>query len=213
LLVLSDINWRELDDFHWTMIVDGAPRFEGTIDHEGRHFPGAEAGGARASYRPDLDYGLGLVSADGWRVPYSGSDCVVYHEGIGHPIGLLHPEPVDDSVMGLGQYRSWLNRSWVEESQKRKLGWSDSLRAGAANGLGKPVAGDLFTVFTALPSPAVPKPQEPVKLHLSWPEGARLRALKVRIQTDLQGPWANVPIDSSCPRRRWSSAASPGRPP
>ena len=88
LLVLSDINWRELDDFWRLRQADG--QFEGQIIDD-RHFPGAASGGARSLYWPDRGVGWGLVSGDGWRVPYSGTDCVVYHEGVGHPIGLPHP--------------------------------------------------------------------------------------------------------------------------
>jgi Tol biopolymer transport system component len=196
LLVLSEINWRELDDFQRTIQVDGVAQFEGSVNEEGRHFPGARSGGARATYRPELGIGYGLVSADGWRVPYSGSDCVIYHEGLGHTVGLPHPEPADGSVMGQGQYRYWLNQSWIEAAQKRALGYSDSLATGASAPGGEAAAADLFTVFTALPSPIVPRPSDPVQLKLNWPAGARLRALKVRIQTDLYGPWRTVPVDS-----------------
>ena len=97
-------------------------QFEGHIIGD-RHFPGAASGGARSLYQPDRGVGWGLVSGDGWRVPYSGTDCVVYHEGVGHPIGLPHPEPGDDSVMSLAQYKYWLNETWIDEPQKRKLGW------------------------------------------------------------------------------------------
>ncbi len=100
LLVLSEINWRELDDFRRTRLVDGVATFDGSIDADGRHFPGAESGGSRARYLPEEGVGLGLVSGDGWRVPYSGSDCAVYHEGVGHSVGLFHPKPEDHSVMG-----------------------------------------------------------------------------------------------------------------
>ena len=77
--------------------------------------------------------GVGLVSGDGWRVPYSGSDCAVYHEGIGHPVGLPHPEPLDDSVMGTAQYKYWINQTWVNRSQKQALGWDDAGGEGIAN--------------------------------------------------------------------------------
>ena len=123
LLVLSEINWRELDDFTRTRLIDGVPKFEGTLSPDGRHFPGAESGGARATYDGEKGEGVGLVSADGWRVPYSGSDCVVYHEGVGHAIGLPHPEPADDSVMCFAQYNFWINQTWVTPSQKKALGW------------------------------------------------------------------------------------------
>jgi len=183
LLVLSDINWRELDDFYRLRAVDG--QFEGQII-SGRHFPGAESGGARSLYFPDRGLAWGLVSADGWRVPYSGTDCVVYHEGVGHAIGLPHPEIDNDSVMSLAQYRYWLNETWINDAQKKMLGWVAPP--------GKPAAKtDLFSIFTAVPDPLVPKPGEQVALRLAWPESARVRQCKIRLQTELLGPWHEVP--------------------
>lgn len=201
LLVLSEINWRELDDFRRTRTVDGVARFDGSVDAEGRHFPGAKSGGARAVYSPEEGLGMGLVSADGWRVPYIGSDCVVYHEGIGHPIGLPHPEPIDDSVMGVAQYRFSLNQTRVDDSQKRAMGWPTGAQAdlylrarASARAASRPPRPDLFTAFTAVPSPAVPRPRQAVRLRLHWPEQARLRTLKVSLQTDLRGPWLVLPL-------------------
>jgi len=192
LLVCSDFNWRELDDFKRQRLVDGRPVHEGFIDGQGRHFPGAESGGARAVYLPEEGRGLGLVSADGWRVPYSGSDCVVYHEGIGHPIGLPHPEPIDDSVMGTAQYRYWLNETWVERSQKRALGWRPPPRD-----LERP--NDLFSRFTAVPEPAVPKPGQPVELALTWSDDAEVASVRLRLQTELRGAWREVPVEADGP--------------
>ncbi|QEL20883.1 hypothetical protein [Limnoglobus roseus] len=123
LLVLSDINWRELDDFRRVRTIDGRDVHEGNVSLNGRHFPGAESGGARAVYIAKGGYGMGLVSGDGWRVPYSGgSDCVVYHEGLGHTIGLPHPEPIDNTVMGTAQYQFWINEAKLNVKQKEKLG-------------------------------------------------------------------------------------------
>ena len=194
LLVLGEINWRELDDFTRTRTIDGKPTFEGNVSAEGRHFPGAESGGARAVYDANEGNGYGLVSGDGWRVPYSGSDCVVYHEGIGHPIGLPHPEPADDSVMCFAQYHYWIHQTWVTPSQKKALGWP------AGDGKVPPdLSGskDLFTAFTALQDPIVPGLNEPVILKLTWPEGARVRSLRLAVQTGLRGPWVAIPVDVS----------------
>ncbi len=191
LLVLSDINWRELDDFYRMRIVDGQPQHEGQIIGD-RHFPGAASGGARALYWPNRGVGWGLVSADGWRVPYSGSDAVVYHEGVGHPIGLPHPEPGNGSVMSLAQYRSWLSQSWIDEAQKKKLGWKP-----AANVDGD--KGGLFSTFTAIPEPFVPTPGQEVFLRMAWPAEARVKQLTIRLQTELFGPWYEVPSDAAGP--------------
>ena len=179
LLVLSDINWGDLDDFHRIRRTPAGPVFDGRVI-DGRHFPGSPSGGARATYVADRGVGWALVSADGWRVPYCGSDCVVYHEGVGHAIGLAHPEPPDGSVMSKGQYRGWLNESWIDEAQKRQLGWTPS---------GEPVRDDLFSAFTAVPEPRVPAPAEEVVLRMTWPPGARVKTLRVSWQTELLGPW------------------------
>lgn len=181
LLVMSEINWRPLDDFFRVRPKNGKLEFEGNYNN-GRHFPGAESGGARAVYWDNVGKGWGLVSADGWRVPYSGSDCVVYHEGVGHTIGLPHTDDANPSVMSLGQYYGWINESYVDVTQKRKLGW-------------KPQEQDnntLFSKFTAIPSPAVPKPAEKTELRCTWPEGATLTSVVVEIQSRLDAPWVVV---------------------
>jgi hypothetical protein len=129
--------------------------------------------------------GWGLVSGDGWRVPYSGSDCVAYHEGVGHTVGLPHPEPGNPSVMSLGQYHGWLGESWLDDDQKERLGWKAADDA-------EPKRDDLFSKFQALPEPLVPKPNEPVALQFRWPSGANVKSLRVRVQTDLWGPWLEI---------------------
>ena len=193
-MVLSEINWRELDDFTRTRTVDGKPTFEGNLSAEGRHFPGAESGGARAYYDAGQGIGVGLVSADGWRVPYSGSDCVIYHEGVGHAIGLPHPEPADDSVMCFAQYNFWINQTWVTPSQKKALGWSDGTETAPPD---RSKTTDLFTAFTALQDPIVPNTKQPVSLKLTWPIGAKLKTITNRVQTSLPGDWKPIPIDTS----------------
>lgn len=190
LLVLSEINWRVLDDFYRVKPTDdGQWLFDGNY-HGGRHFPGAAAGGARATYLADAGRGWGLVSGDGWRVPYSGTDCVVYHEGVGHPIGLPHPDPINASVMGTGQYHGWINESWLDEEQKLRLGYRRPEHPAARDN-------DLFTALTAVPQPRVPRPDEAVALQLTWPEGGTLSELRVHIQTDLYGPWTAVAVESA----------------
>lgn len=184
LLVLSEINWRPLDDFYRLKPGLDGPEFEGNY-HAGQHFPGAESGGARATYLAREGKGWGLVSADGWRVPYRGSDCVVYHEGCGHTVGLPHPEPGNGSVMSLGQYQGWISESWLDRDQKARLGWSPPETE-------PELTQDLFTHFRALPDPVVPQPGEAAGLHLDWPAGAIVRSLRVRVQTDVHGPWVEL---------------------
>ena len=184
LLVLSEINWKPLDDFYRLHSSPQGLAFEGNLN-AGRHFPGAESGGARATYLADRGVGWGLVSADGWRVPCSGSDCVVYHEGVGHTVGLPHPDDNNRSVMSHGQYNGWINESFLNDDQKVRLGW-------------KPVevtknpGPSLFTKFRAIPDPAVPRPGQEVLLKCDWPDGAKLQSLRVQVQTAVWGPWHDV---------------------
>jgi hypothetical protein len=184
LLVLSEINWRPLDDFFRVKSTKSGFVFEGNYNG-GQHFPGATSGGARALYNPTRGIGWGLVSADGWRVPYRGSDCVVYHEGCGHTVGLPHPEPGNGSVMSLGQYRGWISESWLDKEQKTRLGWTPE---------NVPVDKqlELFSTFRAIPSPLVPQPGQAVRLNLDFPPDANVKSLRVQLQTSVTGPWVNV---------------------
>lgn len=188
LLVLSEINWRPLDDFYRLHPGDNGLVFEGNY-HQQQHFPGATSGGARAAYLADRGIGWGLVSADGWRVPYRGSDCVVYHEGCGHTVGLPHPEPQNGSVMSVGQYRGWISESWLDKDQKIRLGWEPQPTSVS-------LQHRLFSEFTAIPEPLIPAPNQPVKLKLTWPDGedTKLKSLRIRYQTALHGPWGEVPV-------------------
>ena len=189
LLVLSDINWRALDDFSRQSPAGQGWKFDGALADGGLHVPGAAAGGSRAVYLADRGRGWGLVSGDGWRVPCRGSDCVVYHEGIGHAIGLPHPEPADGSVMSQGQYRSALAQSWVEAGQKKPLGFT-------ADDAAKALPADpVFDTFTATPEPAVPRPGQPVALRL-FPLELIPPGLRVEVQTSLRGPWTSVPLEA-----------------
>jgi len=192
LLVLSEINWRPLDDFYRLKPVGDKFVFAGT-QRSGAHFPGAEEGGARAAYLAREGIGWGLVSADGWRVPYRGSDCVVYHEGCGHTVGLPHPEPINQSVMGTGQYHGWLNESYLDKEQKTRLGWSPKKVE-----LDKKT--ELFNHFRALPERLIPKPSESVTLKLDLPKDANVKSLRVRIQTEIRGVWQEIP-------QTWEGAA------
>ncbi|HRX79590.1 MAG TPA: hypothetical protein P5307_11050 [Pirellulaceae bacterium] len=186
LLALSEINWRPLDDFYRLHPEDGKLVFEGSINRQGHHFPGATSGGARATYLADRGIGWGLVSADGWRVPYRGSDCVIYHEGCGHTVGLPHPDQGNGSVMSGAQYRGWISESWLDNDQKSRLAWSP-----------QEVEVDehmtLFSKFRAVPDPAVPTPNQEVRLALDWPENAKAKSLRVRLQTAIEIPWIEVP--------------------
>lgn len=192
LLVLSEINWRPLDDFFRMKSTRDGFVFEGNYSG-GQHFPGATSGGARALYNPSRGIGWGLVSADGWRVPYRGSDCVVYHEGCGHTVGLPHPEPGNGSVMSMGQYRGWISESWLDKEQKTRLGWvPEEVPLDAQI--------ELFSTFRAIPSPLVPQPGQAVRLNLDFPSDAEVKSLRVQFQTSVTGPWVELP-------QQWQGAA------
>jgi len=181
LLLFSDQNHRELDDFTRTRIEDGVPVHEGHVGPDGRHHPGAKSGGSRARMDPRSGGGIALVTADGWRVPYEGSDCVAYHEGLGHTLGLPHPEPADRSVMSTAQYHMPIHRSWINADQKQGMGWAPAAAP--------PPSNTLFGAFHARHEPAEPRTGEPVRLDLSWPEGARVARITTATQTALFGPW------------------------
>ena len=51
---------------------------------------------------------------------------------------------------------------------------------------------DLFSTFKAATEPRVPKPDQDVTLKLDWPAGTQVRSCRVRIQTELTGPWIEV---------------------
>lgn len=188
LIVLSDINWRPLDDFSRLAPEGAGWRFDGAIADDGIHVPGAAAGGSRAVYLPERGRGWGLVSGDGWRVPCRGSDCVVYHEGIGHAIGLPHPEGDDGSVMGFGQYRHALAQSWIDAGQKARLGVAPPA---------DPIPADpLFDRFMAFPEPPCPRPGERVSLRLE-PRDLLPTEIVVEVQTGLRAPWMRIPLDAS----------------
>lgn len=189
LLVMSDINWGDLDDFYRQRRTAAGTTFDGQIVR-GRHVPGSPAGGSRATYIPDRGIGWGLVSGDGWRVPYTGSDCVVYHEGVGHAIGLRHPEPTDGSVMGQAQYGGWLHQTWIAAAQKRALG-ATSVPA---------TTGDLFSTFTAVPEPATPAPGQEIALRMTWPADARVLTCRVAYQTALLGAWIEHILEGDAAR-------------
>lgn len=187
LLVLSEINRLPLDDFYRLHPTDTGVEFEGNY-HDDQHFPGANSGGARAAYLSDRGVGWGLVSADGWRVPLRGSDCVIYHEGVGHTVGLPHPEPGNGSVMSEAQYRGWISESWLDTDQKVRLKWTPDTNAPSSEQL------KLYTEFRALPEPRVPQPGEQAALVCDWPKDGGLKSIRVRIQTSLRGPWLELPV-------------------
>ncbi len=186
LLALSEINWKPLNDFYRVNPGKDGFEFEGNF-HNGQHFPGAASGGARATYLADQRKGWGLVSADGWRVPYRGSDCVVYHEGVGHTVGLPHPKPGNGSVMSQGQYRGWLSESWLDKEQKLHMGWAPEEQPKIDSKL------ELFTKFRALPEPINPKPGQEVSLKFDWPNDVKVKDCSVRFQTDMHGSWVESP--------------------
>lgn len=191
LLVLSDVNWRPLDDFSRLAPAGKGWRFDGAIADDGVHVPGAAAGGSRAVYLPERGRGWGLVSGDGWRVPCRGSDCVLWHEGIGHAIGLPHPEAADGSVMSQGQYRHALAQSWIDPAQKAGLRFAPPTEA--------PAPDPLFDRFTVVPEPASPRPRERVALRLE-PRDLLPGDLHVEVQTGLRAPWMTIPVDAAAIR-------------
>lgn len=186
LLVLSEINWRPLDDFWRLRPADGGAEFEGQVIGR-QHFPGAASGGSRATFLSAQGIGWGLVSADGWRVPCRGSDCVIYHEGCGHTVGLPHPEPIDESVMGLGQYRGWIHESVLNREQKIHLGWDPTATAPESTSEQR-----LFDSLTAEPQPVQPLVGDRGLLVVQWDENLPLASVTAQVQTSVRGPWMSL---------------------
>lgn len=97
--------------------------------------------------------------------------------------------------MSLGQYRGWINESWLDDDQKQHLGWTPPA---------EPIKkDDLFSMFTALPEPLVPQPGDIVHLKLKWPADAKVDSVRIRFQAELLGPWIEGPnIPGGAPPER-----------
>lgn len=186
LLVFSDMNYSP-GYSDWTRECSGegclfpAPHSgcNGWVTGEGEDRPGSRCGGARSVYWKERQIGLGLVTADGWRVPILGTDCVTYHEGIGHAIGLPHPEPLNDSVMGLAQYAGSMEKTWVDDDQKKSLGWQP-----------KDVdKSTLFSQFHIGHSPSRPLENLPVMVAATFPNHIKVKSIVAEYQDALEKPF------------------------
>ncbi|MDX9752994.1 MAG: hypothetical protein RBU29_03485 [bacterium] len=189
LVVFSDNNFSPgYDD--WTRECNGvgcpfpAPHSKcaGYVLANGEDRPGSRAGGSRSVFWPEMHIGLGLVTADGWRVPVKGSDCVVYHEGLGHSLGLPHPEPIDNSVMGLAQYIDSIQITWIDKNQKLVMGWQET----------EIQKNDLFSNFTISHSPTPPVLGEPLTLIAEFPGPQVPRSIMAEYQTNLWDPFQSL---------------------
>jgi len=186
VLVLADVNFSP-GYSDWTRACDGQgclfpePHGDcaGHVTGTGEDRPGTRCGGARALFWPEKHIGLGLVTADGWRVPLTGTDCVVYHEGVGHSLGLPHPEPIDDSVMGLAQYVYPINQTWIDEDQKEAMGWVKKEIDHT----------DLFSSFTVNQAPQRPQASGPVTITAQLPLRFKVQSIQLEYQTGLWIPF------------------------
>lgn len=190
LLVMADCNFSPgYDDWTRECLGEGCflpePHSDcaGHVRGDGEDRPGSRAGGARAVYWPEQHIGLGLVTADGWRAPIKGTDCVVYHEGIGHAIGLPHPDPMNNSIMGGAQYVDSIQTTWIDDDQKAALGWQPVEIA----------RDDLFSTFSVSHSPARPAVDQPVRLQASLPEGFNPVSVVAEVQYGLRQPFTRLP--------------------
>ena len=189
LLVFANVNFSPgYDD--WTRVChperclfpSNHDQCAGHVTGEGEDRPGSRCGGARSVFWPEQHIGLSLVTADGWKVPIKGTDCVVYHEGIGHAVGLPHPEPIDNSVMGLAQYVDSLQKTWIDEDQKRKLGWTP-----------EPIDHDpLFSSLSVSHRPSNPSASAPVEIVAELPSRFEIVSAELRVQTGLFNPFEMI---------------------
>lgn len=164
---------------------------QGHVTNTGEERPGTSCGGSRAVYAKSLHIGIGVISGDGWRVPAKGSDCVAYHEGIGHTIGLPHPDPINDTVMGLAQYRTSLNNAILDDAQKRLLGWAPV-----------PIERtDLFSTFSTDHAPLAPVVGEAVVIAATFAAGRVPASVSAQYQTWL-GEWTTLPAPRRVPTPR-----------
>jgi hypothetical protein len=190
LLVMGDCNFSPgYDD--WTRVCNPDKCFleppheqcAGHVSGNGEDRPGSRAGGARSVYWADQHIGLGLVTADGWRVPIKGTDCVTYHEGIGHAIGLPHPEPMNNSVMGTAQYVNSIQTTWIDDDQKEALNWS-------------PVEvkkDDVFSTFEISHQPSKPKTSTPITLYAKLPLRFNISSIKAEVQRNIREEFKTLP--------------------
>ena len=198
LLIFTDSNfcpgydeWTRMCDANLCICADHPKFCAGHITGTGEERPGSSCGGSRAVYWKDENIGLGVISGDGWRVPIKGSDCVAYHEGVGHAIGLPHPEPMNDSVMGRAQYLTSINTATLDTNQKQNLGWQPA-----------PVdTVSLFSTFSTDYAPHAPKVGQPVTITATLPLNKVSYSAKAQYQTAF-GTWVTLPE----PRRVADSA-------
>ncbi|RJP29977.1 MAG: hypothetical protein C4527_10895 [Candidatus Omnitrophota bacterium] len=189
ILVFSDNNFSPAYD-DWSRIcrVENClyppPHSDcaGFVAQNGEDRPGTRCGGACSVFWPEKHMGFGLVTADGWRVPIKGTDCVVYHEGVGHAIGLPHPEPIDNSVMGLAQYVDSINKAWINNDQKLALGWKPS----EINN------NNLFTQFEVSHSPTKPSATDSVQIIATFPKQTKWKSIRAEIQQALREPFRQI---------------------
>ena len=204
ILVFSDVNFSPSYD-DWTRECSGEgclfpePHTEcrGHVIANGEDRPGTRCGGARALYWPEKRIGLGLVTADGWRVPIRGTDCVAYHEGIGHAIALPHPEPIDNSVMGLAQYVGGIHDTRLRDDQRLALGWQETNLE----------EDGLFSTFDVSHSPSKPSAMDTVRIQASWPNETEEAVVRAEAQWGLREPFRQLsaPETVSGPTRTTAS--------
>lgn len=157
----------------------------GNRDGKGEDHPGSKCGGSQAVYWSEEKCGAAIVSGDAWRVPLRGSDCVAYHEALGHVLGLPHPEPANDSVMGRAQYRFSLSEAVLDEDQKVGMGWAPSARTAERT--------DLFSAFTVTHLPADARVGQPVTITATLPGKTSARDIVAEFQTgDQRSPWTRL---------------------
>jgi hypothetical protein len=94
---------------------------------------------------------------------------------------------MDDSVMGTAQYVFALNETRIDRGQKQKMGWQ--LPDKPAD-----LSHDLFSRFSAKYQPAAPVTGQEVIVKLTWPDEAKITRLSAAVQTDLFGPWHELPV-------------------
>ena len=140
-----------------------------------------------------IAWGVGVVTVEAWGAPgVQGSDCVAYHEGLGHTLNLPHPAARrDDCVMSHAQYNRGLMEAVICGELKRAC-VSVSGAAGVAEAEGRGGGGTASATMPLAWAACTQRQQAPVgqAWRLSWwgPwQGCRRTAVGARGARGAQG--------------------------
>ncbi len=201
LLVLSEINWRPLDDFYRPRQDEGKLVFEeiSTATGTSGSGPGGAAGEALLSGR-----GGGASSCgDGWRVPYWARTGVDSSRG-GRPHGRTAASRAGERFRHESAVQCRAGSASRGSTTTRSSGSAgrSPRRRSTVSGISAPPSGPS-------PSPRL-RPGRADRAPARPAGRAQVASLRVRVQTDVLGPWVDVPTDPAAPQSvRWGGSIGP----